>query len=77
VPLLSSPTFTIAVGQFMAVDRIDPGALSHVKERVVLLVRAADGDEEVKAAGRCVQGIVLAQDLPHLSHLGEALGGAV
>lgn len=31
----------------------------------------ADGDEEVGAAGPCVAGVVLTQDLPHLSHLGE------
>jgi phosphoglucan,water dikinase len=32
-------------------------------------VRGASGDEEVAAAGRHVRGVVLARDLPHLSHL--------
>jgi phosphoglucan,water dikinase len=33
-------------------------------------VRQADGDEEVGALGPRLAGVVLAQDLPHLSHLG-------
>ena len=36
---------------------------------VVALVWDADGDEEVSAAGSHVKGVVLARDLPHLSHL--------
>ncbi|PWS21981.1 hypothetical protein DKP78_20760, partial [Enterococcus faecium] len=30
----------------------------------------ADGDEEVKAAGDNIVGVILLQELPHLSHLG-------
>jgi hypothetical protein len=40
-------------------------------EPVVVLLRGASGDEEVGAAGANLQGVVLTQDLPHLSHLGE------
>lgn len=59
-----------AVGRLMELERLDPGALEHEAGPVVLLLREADGDEEVAAAGRCVRGIVLTQELPHLSHLG-------
>lgn len=38
--------------------------------QVVLLVRKATGDEEVSAAGGQLRGVILAQSLPHLSHLG-------
>jgi phosphoglucan,water dikinase len=38
---------------------------------VIVLLREASGDEEVAAAGRNLRGMVLTQDLPHLSHLGE------
>jgi phosphoglucan, water dikinase len=61
-----------AVGRLLEAPRLDPGALESVSEPVVLLLRGADGDEEVAAAGRCVRGIVLTQELPHLSHLGES-----
>jgi hypothetical protein len=33
-------------------------------------VRGASGDEEVGSLGSRLAGVVLAQDLPHLSHLG-------
>ncbi|KAI8466100.1 MAG: pyruvate phosphate dikinase [Monoraphidium minutum] len=59
-----------AVGRLLEAARLDPAALQGETGPVVLLLRAADGDEEVAAAGRCVQGIVLTQELPHLSHLG-------
>ena len=36
----------------------------------VLLVASATGDEEVAALGANLHGILLRQDLPHLSHLG-------
>jgi phosphoglucan,water dikinase len=53
------------------VERILPGSLpSSVKEPVVLIVDKADGDEEVKAAGDNIVGVILLQELPHLSHLG-------
>ena len=38
--------------------------------QVVLLVRKATGDEEVSAARGQLRGVILAQSLPHLSHLG-------
>lgn len=53
------------------VGRLDPAELAGVTEPTVLLLRAADGDEEVTAAGACVTGVVLTQELPHLSHLGK------
>lgn len=59
-----------ATGRLMEVEHLDPGALAGETQPVVLLLREADGDEEVAAAGRCVRGIVLTQELPHLSHLG-------
>lgn len=40
--------------------------------QVVLLVRKATGDEEVSAAGGQLRGVILAQSLPHLSHLGAS-----
>lgn len=60
-----------AVGRLVQLQSLDPGALEGETSPVVLLLRSADGDEEVAAAGRCVRGIVLTQELPHLSHLGE------
>lgn len=63
-----------AVGRLVEARTLDPGMLAGETRPVVLLLRAADGDEEVAAAGRCVRGIVLTQELPHLSHLGERRG---
>jgi hypothetical protein len=40
-------------------------------EPVVVLLRSASGDEEVSAAGSNLKGVMLTQDLPHLSHLGK------
>ncbi|GIL64105.1 hypothetical protein Vafri_18076 [Volvox africanus] len=37
---------------------------------VVLVVRRADGDEELGPLGPRLRGVVLLQELPHLSHLG-------
>ncbi|GFR50578.1 hypothetical protein Agub_g12852 [Astrephomene gubernaculifera] len=39
-------------------------------EGVVLVVRRAEGDEELGPLGRRLRGVVLLQELPHLSHLG-------
>lgn len=36
----------------------------------VLLVRSASGDEELGPLGNRLKGVVLCQELPHLSHLG-------
>lgn len=61
----------VAHGALIQVERIAPGSLpSSMKEPVVLVVNKADGDEEVKAAGDNIVGVVLLQELPHLSHLG-------
>lgn len=60
-----------AAGMLVEVDRIVPGALpSSVNGPLILLVKRADGDEEVKAVGSNVAGVVLQHELPHLSHLG-------
>ncbi|KAK3027339.1 hypothetical protein RJ639_041580 [Escallonia herrerae] len=60
-----------ANGTLVEVERIVPGALpSSVPGPVVLMVSKADGDEEVTAAGSNIAGVVLLQELPHLSHLG-------
>lgn len=61
----------VAHGALLQVERIIPGSLSSsMKGPVVLLVNKADGDEEVKAAGENIVGVILLQELPHLSHLG-------
>ncbi|MCO5596749.1 hypothetical protein L7F22_050818 [Adiantum nelumboides] len=60
----------IAVGTLVEVDKILPGSLPSYAGPIVLLVKEADGDEEVKASGETVVGVILLQELPHLSHLG-------
>jgi len=59
-------------GTFLAVDSIYPGVVpsEYAGQDVVLLVAQATGDEEVKAAGENIRGVVLCHELPHLSHLG-------
>ncbi|KAL6504915.1 Phosphoglucan, water dikinase, chloroplastic [Orobanche hederae] len=60
-----------AFGTLFQVENIVPGCLSSsVKGPVILVVSKADGDEEVTAAGADITGIILMQELPHLSHLG-------
>ncbi|KAK3414637.1 hypothetical protein EUGRSUZ_H00494 [Eucalyptus grandis] len=60
-----------AVGTLVQVDRINPGSLpSSVCGPVILIVKRADGDEEVTASGSNIGGVILLQELPHLSHLG-------
>uniref|UniRef100_A0A803LZL4 CBM20 domain-containing protein n=1 Tax=Chenopodium quinoa TaxID=63459 RepID=A0A803LZL4_CHEQI len=60
-----------AYGTIVQVDSITPGSLpSSVTGPVILVVRKADGDEEVTAAGTNIAGVILLQELPHLSHLG-------
>ncbi|KAG5588688.1 hypothetical protein H5410_049122 [Solanum commersonii] len=60
-----------AFGELIQVDRIIPGTLpSSATGPVILVVNKADGDEEVTAAGSNISGVVLLQELPHLSHLG-------
>ena len=59
------------VGVLTECDALEPGAVGDpaTSPPVVALVWDADGDEEVSAAGSHVKGVVLARDLPHLSHL--------
>ncbi|KAE9618610.1 putative phosphoglucan, water dikinase [Lupinus albus] len=58
-------------GTLVQVERIVPGSLpSPVKGPIILVVNKADGDEEVTAAGSNIVGVILKQELPHLSHLG-------
>ncbi|KAJ1382425.1 Pyruvate phosphate dikinase, PEP/pyruvate-binding [Sesbania bispinosa] len=58
-------------GTLVQVERIVPGSLpSPVEGPIILLVNKADGDEEVTAAGKNIVGVILQQELPHLSHLG-------
>ncbi|KAJ4723049.1 phosphoglucan, water dikinase, chloroplastic-like [Melia azedarach] len=60
-----------AVGKLVEVERIIPGTLpSSIEEPIILFVNKADGDEEVTAAGNNILGVILLQELPHLSHLG-------
>ena len=59
----------VAVGRLVACDRLEPGAVDPSDGPVVALVWHADGDEEASAAGEHIKGVVLARDLPHLSHL--------
>ncbi|KAG7018463.1 Phosphoglucan, water dikinase, chloroplastic [Cucurbita argyrosperma subsp. argyrosperma] len=58
-------------GTFVQVERIVPGSLpTSIEGPVILMVNKADGDEEITAAGSNITGVVLLQELPHLSHLG-------
>ncbi|KAL3839958.1 hypothetical protein ACJIZ3_024549 [Penstemon smallii] len=60
-----------AFGTLIQVKNILPGSVpSSVTGPVILVVSKADGDEEVTAAGPNVAGVILMQELPHLSHLG-------
>ncbi|KAJ4818910.1 hypothetical protein LUZ62_031476 [Rhynchospora pubera] len=60
----------VAHGNIVEVNTIVPGSLRSVEGPVILVVNKADGDEEVKAAGENIAGVILLQELPHLSHLG-------
>ncbi|XVF29240.1 hypothetical protein REPUB_Repub15cG0104000 [Reevesia pubescens] len=61
----------VVSGTLVQVENIVPGALpSSLEGPVILVVNKADGDEEVTAAGSNIAGVVLLQELPHLSHLG-------
>ncbi|KAG6582037.1 Phosphoglucan, water dikinase, chloroplastic, partial [Cucurbita argyrosperma subsp. sororia] len=58
-------------GTFVQVERIVPGSLpTSIEGPVILMVNKANGDEEITAAGSNITGVVLLQELPHLSHLG-------
>ncbi|XP_020594481.1 phosphoglucan, water dikinase, chloroplastic-like, partial [Phalaenopsis equestris] len=53
------------------VDSLNPSSLpSFIEGPVILAIKKANGDEEVKAAGSNIVGVILSQELPHLSHLG-------
>ena len=60
-----------ARGKLVECQSLQPGSLGDpaTSGPVVALAWTADGDEEVRAAGTHVKGVVLARDLPHLSHL--------
>ncbi|PKA66121.1 Phosphoglucan, water dikinase, chloroplastic [Apostasia shenzhenica] len=61
----------VAHGTILQVESITPGSLpSSIAGPVIIVVKKADGDEEVKAAGSNISGVILLQELPHLSHLG-------
>ncbi|XVF65426.1 hypothetical protein PTKIN_Ptkin09bG0248300 [Pterospermum kingtungense] len=61
----------VVSGTLFQVENIVPGSLpSSLKGPVILVVNKADGDEEVTAAGSNIAGVILLQELPHLSHLG-------
>jgi phosphoglucan,water dikinase len=55
-----------ATGRVSAMERLD-SAGSTLTEPTIVLLQAAEGDEEIP---RSVTGIVLAHEMPHLSHLG-------
>ncbi|XP_068665304.1 phosphoglucan, water dikinase, chloroplastic isoform X2 [Aristolochia californica] len=58
-------------GTVLLVESIVLGSLpSSTAGPVILVVNKANGDEEVKAAGDNIVGLVLLQEMPHLSHLG-------
>ncbi|XP_011074900.1 phosphoglucan, water dikinase, chloroplastic [Sesamum indicum] len=60
-----------AFGTLIEVESIVPGSVpSSVTGPIILVVSKADGDEEVTAAGANIAGVILMQELPHLSHLG-------
>ncbi|KAL3634731.1 Phosphoglucan, water dikinase, chloroplastic [Castilleja foliolosa] len=60
-----------AFGTLIQVENIVPGSIpSSVTGPIILVVNKADGDEEVTAAGANITGVILMQELPHLSHLG-------
>lgn len=60
-----------ASGVLVEAESLEPSVLKEYAGRdVVMLLRRAEGDEEVTAAGRNLRAIVLLQELPHLSHLG-------
>ena len=63
-----------ARGKLVEVDRMDAGALEFNPGcPLVLLVKAASGDEEVGALSVDLKGVILCHGLPHLSHLGALI----
>ncbi|KAL8162946.1 hypothetical protein V2J09_014435 [Rumex salicifolius] len=58
-------------GTLVQVDSIFPESLpSSIQGPVILVVNKANGDEEVTSSGCDIAGVILLQELPHLSHLG-------
>ncbi|KAK4772818.1 hypothetical protein SAY86_014593 [Trapa natans] len=61
----------VAGGTLVQVETITPGSISSsVEGPIILIVKKADGDEEVTTVGKNIVGVILLQELPHLSHLG-------
>ena len=58
-----------AVGVLTCVKRLAPGCVPAAEGPHICVVAIADGDEEVGVAGGSVTGVVLAHEMPHLSHL--------
>ena len=59
------------MGILKEVSALGPEAMEGAgEEGVILLARAAEGDEELGPLGARLRGVVLRQELPHLSHLG-------
>eukprot|EP00879_Flechtneria_rotunda_P003769 GHRR01004008.1.p1 GENE.GHRR01004008.1~~GHRR01004008.1.p1 ORF type:complete len:728 (+),score=269.14 GHRR01004008.1:2494-4677(+) len=58
------------VGKLVDMQQLDPAKIAEFKEPAVVLLRSATGDEEIAGSGPMLKGVILTQDLPHLSHLG-------
>ncbi|KZV40911.1 phosphoglucan, water dikinase, chloroplastic, partial [Dorcoceras hygrometricum] len=60
-----------AYGTLIQLENMEPGSVPPtITGQVILVVNKADGDEEVTSVGANVTGVILMQELPHLSHLG-------
>lgn len=61
-----------AKGKLIEVENLYPGCFDHHASDVgvILAVKYASGDEEVGTLGPKLKGIILKQQIPHLSHLG-------
>lgn len=71
IPLCSASLLTLRLTPAHPPILALPSSPSHSPQQdCILLVESATGDEEVAALGRNLRGIILRQDLPHLSHLG-------
>ncbi|KAH6785737.1 hypothetical protein C2S51_038192 [Perilla frutescens var. frutescens] len=56
-----------ASGKLIEVENI--GSIPSSETELIVVVKKAEGDEEVKAAGPDIAGVILLQRLPRLSHL--------
>lgn len=59
-------------GVLLSVDSLEPGCMGSISpgKNAILLLKEATGDEEVSTLGPQLKGILLKQEIPHLSHLG-------